>query len=82
MCNGNKLMHTRVIRPESRLVIVEKVIFIDELIDTVKDQFFKDFRESGEERHWSIDIYDFFRYFLCTGIMFLLKTSLLRFSYC
>ena len=37
-------MYARVIRPESWLVVVEKVIFIEELIDTVKDQIFKDFR--------------------------------------
>ena len=37
-------MYTRVIRSESRFVVVENVIFINELIDTVKDQFFKDFR--------------------------------------
>ena len=47
MCNGNKQIYTTVIRFESWLVVVEKVIFIDELINTVKDQFFKDFRAIG-----------------------------------
>ena len=40
-------MYTRVIRSESLMVVVEKVIFIDELIDTVKDYFFNGFRASG-----------------------------------
>ena len=62
-------MFTRFIRSESGLVVTEKVIFVDELIDTVKDQFFKDFRANGEERHWSIIIYYLFRAFLYTGIM-------------
>ena len=44
MRNGNELMYARFIRSESSLVVVEKVIFIEELIDTVKDQIFKDFR--------------------------------------
>ena len=48
MCTGNKLMYARVIRSESWLVVVEKVIFIEELIDTVKDQFFKDFKQIGK----------------------------------
>ena len=37
MRNGNELMYARFIRSESSLVVVEKVIFIEELIDTVKD---------------------------------------------
>ena len=60
MCNGNKLMYPRVIRSESWLVYGEKVTFIDELIDTIKDQFFKNFRANGQERHWSIVIHYFF----------------------
>ena len=44
MCNGNKLMYARIITPESWLVVVEKVVFIEELIDIVKYQFFKDIR--------------------------------------
>ena len=40
-------MYTGVTRSKSWLVVVEKVIFIDEIIDTVKDQFFKDFRTNG-----------------------------------
>ena len=47
MCNGNKLMYARVIMSESWLDVVEKVIFIEELIENVKDQFFKDFRTNG-----------------------------------
>ena len=47
MCNDNKLMYGRVIRCESLMIVVEKIIFIDETIDTVKDQFFKDFRANG-----------------------------------
>ena len=47
MCNGNKVMYVRVIRSESWLVVVKKVIFIDEIIDPVKDQFFKEFRAKG-----------------------------------
>ena len=47
MRNGNELMYARFIRSESSLVVVEKVIFIEELIDTVKDQFFKYFRRNG-----------------------------------
>ena len=43
MCNGNKLMSARVIKSESWLVVIEKAIFIDEIIDTVKNQFFKAF---------------------------------------
>ena len=62
-------MYTRFIRSESGLVVTGKVILVDELIDTVKDQFFKDFRANGEERHWSIIIYYLFRAFLYTGIM-------------
>ena len=65
MCNGNKLMYPRVIRSESWLVDGEKVTFIDELIDTIKDQFFKDFRANGRERHWSIFIHYFFIVFFC-----------------
>ena len=37
-------MYARVIRPESWLIVVEKIIFNEELIDTVKDQ---DFRTNG-----------------------------------
>ena len=44
-------MYARVIRSESRLIVVGKVIFIEELIDTVKGQFFKDFRTYGLEIH-------------------------------
>ena len=44
MCNCNKLMYTRLTRSKYWLVSVEQVIFIDEIIDTVKDQFSKDFR--------------------------------------
>ena len=40
-------MYARVIRSESWLVVVEKVTFTDEIIDTVKDQFFKDFIAIG-----------------------------------
>ena len=47
MCNGNKVMYARVIRSESWLVVVKKVIFIDEIIDPVKDQFLKEFRAKG-----------------------------------
>ena len=47
MRNGNELMYARFIRSESSLVVVEKVIFIEELIDTVKGQFFKYFRRNG-----------------------------------
>ena len=47
MCNGNKLMQKRVIRSESWLAVVEKIIFINEIIDIVKDKFFKDFRAEG-----------------------------------
>ena len=46
MHNDNKLM-LQVIRSESWLVVVEKVIFMEKLIDTVKDQFFTDFRTNG-----------------------------------
>ena len=61
MCYGNKLVYTRVIRSLSWLVAVEKVIFVNELTDTVKDNFLKDFRATGEERNWSIVIYYLFR---------------------
>ena len=44
MCNGNELMYARVIRFESWLVVVGKVNFIDEIIETVKDQLSKNFR--------------------------------------
>ena len=47
MCNDNELMYARVIRPESSFIAVGKVIFIEELKDTVKDQFFKNFRTHG-----------------------------------
>ena len=40
-------MYARSIRPESSFVVVEKVIFIEELKDAVKDQFFKNFRTNG-----------------------------------
>ena len=48
MCNGNKMMYTRVIRSESRLVAAEKVIFIHELIYTIKDQFSKILEQMGK----------------------------------
>ena len=70
MCNCNKLMYTRVTRCESWLVVVENFVFIDEIKDTVKDQFFKDFRTNEGERHWTIVIYYLLRVFLCTGIIF------------
>ena len=47
MYNGNKLMYTKIVRSECWLVDVKKVIFIDKIIDTDKDQFFKDFRGKG-----------------------------------
>ena len=40
-------MYTRVIRSLSWLVAVVKVVFVNELIDTVKDNFLKDFRANG-----------------------------------
>ena len=40
-------MQKRVVRSESWLAVVEKIIFIDEIIDIVKDKFFKDFRAEG-----------------------------------
>ena len=48
MCNNNKLMYARVIKSESLLVVVEKVIFIDEILDTVQDQFSKILEEMGK----------------------------------
>ena len=39
-------MYARAIRPDS-LSVVEKFIFIEEFIDTVKDQFLRDFRRNG-----------------------------------
>ena len=62
-------MYVRDVRPVSWLVVVEKVTFIKELTDTVKDQFLKNFRTSGLERDWSVVIYYLLRIFLCTGIM-------------
>ena len=50
-------MYSRAFRSESRLVVVEKGFFVENLIDNVKDYFFKDFRTNGSERHWSIVIY-------------------------
>ena len=38
-------MYTEVIRSES--LLIDKITFIDELINAVKDQFFKDFRTNG-----------------------------------
>ena len=62
-------MYTRVTLSESWLVVVEKVVFIDEIIDTAKDQFFK-------ERHWTRVIYYLLRVFLCTGnVLPLLQSS-------
>ena len=58
-------MYTRVTRSESWLV-GEKVIFVDELIDTAKDQFFKDFRANGLEGHWSVVIYYLFS--ICVSV--------------
>ena len=63
-------MYTRFIRSESGLVVTE-VIFVDELIDTVKDQFFKDFRANGEERHWSIIIYYLLELFCTLALCYL-----------
>ena len=40
-------MYTKIVRSECWLVDVKKVIFIDKIIDTDKDQFFKDFRGKG-----------------------------------
>ena len=65
----NKPMYARAIRHKSWLVVVEKVIFVEELIDTVIDQFSKDFRTNEWERHWSIVMYYLLRVFLCTGII-------------
>ena len=65
-------MYTRLTRSESWLVVVEMVIFIDKIIDTVKDQFFKDFRTNRQERHWTIVIYYLLKSFfvcVCTGII-------------
>ena len=47
MYNGNKLIYTRIVRSEYWLVDVKKGFFIDKIIDTDKDQFFKDFRRKG-----------------------------------
>ena len=44
-------MYSRAFRSESRLVVVEKGFFVENLIDNVKDYFFKDFRTNGSERH-------------------------------
>ena len=41
-------MYARVIKSESLLVVVEKVIFIDEILDTVQDQFSKILEEMGK----------------------------------
>ena len=68
-------MYARVIDSESWLVADEKVILINELIDTVKDQFFKDYRANGWEKHWLIVIYYLLRVVLCSGIMVLLFQS-------
>ena len=57
-------MYARVIKSESLLVVVEKVIFIDEILDTVQDQFSKILEQMG--RHWSVVIYCLLRIFLCT----------------
>ena len=57
-------MYARVIKSESLLVVVEKVIFIDEILDTVQDQFSKILEQMG--RHWSVVIYYLLRIFLCT----------------
>ena len=44
MCTGNELMYAIVIRFEFWLVVVGKVNFIDEIIETVKDQLSKNVR--------------------------------------
>ena len=38
-------MYTEVIRSES--LLIDKITFIDELMNAVKDQFFTDFRTNG-----------------------------------
>ena len=50
LCNGNQLIYARVIRSEYLLVVVEKVIFIDEIINTAKNSFSKILEQMGK-RH-------------------------------
>ena len=76
MCNGNKLMYARIIRSEPWLVVAEIVIFIDEIIVSVKDQFFKDFRANRLERHWSIVIAICLQFFCVLELCYLFSSLL------
>ena len=52
-----------------RVIVVEKVIFIDELIDTVRISFSKNLEQMSriDTGRWLFTIY--LEFFLCTGIM-------------
>ena len=66
MCNGNKPVSARVIRSESRLVAIRKVIFIDEFPDLLNINFSKILEQMV--RKTLVGSY-FLSTFLCTGIM-------------
>ena len=69
MRNGNRLMYTRVFRSESWLVVVEKVIFIDEIIILSKISFSIILEQMGK-RDTGRQLFTIcLEFFLCTGII-------------